>query len=42
VDGILTVYFESEETRKAYLNTPFNHPSKSSPGEPSDEYDRGG
>ena len=25
-DGILTIYFESEETRKAYLDTPIDHP----------------
>ena len=25
-DGIMTVYFESEETRKDYLATPLNHP----------------
>jgi len=25
-DGIMTVYFESEETRQKYLDTPINHP----------------
>jgi hypothetical protein len=25
-DGIMTVYFESEETRQIYLDTPINHP----------------
>ena len=25
-DGIVTVYFESEETRQKYLDTPINHP----------------
>ena len=42
VDGILTTYFESEETRTAYLNTPFNHPVTKLGGEPSAEDDRGG
>ena len=42
VDGILTAYFESEETRTAYLNTPFNHPVTKLAGEPSAEDDRGG
>ncbi len=26
VDGNVTMYFESEETRKAYLDTPIDHP----------------
>ena len=25
-DGIMTVFFESEETRQKYLDTPVNHP----------------
>lgn len=42
IDGILTIYFESEETRTAYMNTPLNHPYNRLPGEPADEDDRGG
>jgi hypothetical protein len=41
-DGNLTIYFESEETRKAYLNTPIDHPFERLPGKPSEEDDRGG
>jgi hypothetical protein len=41
-DGILTIYFESEETRRAYLNTPFDHPFGRLLGKPSEEDDRGG
>lgn len=42
VDGILSVYFESEETRRAYLDTPFNHPVLKINSKPSPEDDRGG
>ncbi len=42
VDGILTVYFESQATRSAYLNTPYNHPVPRFPNVPSPEDDRGG
>ena len=42
VDGILTIYFESDATRKAYLNTPINHPYSRLPGKPTAEDDRGG
>jgi len=42
VDGILTIYFESEATRTAYLDTPINHPFSKLPGPPTDEDDRGG
>jgi len=42
IDGILTIYFESDETRTAYMHTPVNHPYTRLPGEPSDEDDRGG
>lgn len=41
-DGILTVYFESAQTRQAYLDTPFNHPFVRLPGKATSEYDRGG
>lgn len=42
IDGILTIYFESEDTRTAYMNTPVNHPYIRLSGEPSAEDDRGG
>jgi hypothetical protein len=42
IDGILTVYFESEDTRKAYLDTSFNHPVVRLPGATSVDDDRGG
>jgi hypothetical protein len=41
-DGILTIYFESEETRKAYLDTPVDHPFMKLPGKPGVDDDRGG
>ena len=40
IDGILTIYFESEETRTSYVETPLNHPFIRLSGEPSDEDDR--
>lgn len=42
VDGKLTIYFESEETRMAYLNTPLNHPYGHALGQPTGLDDRGG
>ena len=42
VDGNLTIYFESEETRLEYEHTPVNHPYGHSIGNPSDDIDRGG
>ncbi len=42
VDGNLTIYFESEATRKAYQDTPNNHPVEKLPASPSEEDDRGG
>lgn len=41
-NGNLTFYFESEETRQEYLNTPFNHPVGRLPGAPTVDTDRGG
>ena len=41
-DGILTVYFASNETRQAYLDTPFNHPFGKLPGISAGDDDRGG
>jgi len=42
VDGILTVYFETEQNRKDYQNMLFNHPVPNLGGTPSLEDDRGG
>lgn len=42
IDGILTVYFESEKTRSDYLSTPLNHPVSKLSNKPSPEDDRGG
>jgi hypothetical protein len=42
VDGNLTVYFESESTRKAYQEMPVNHPVESLPYPAGDQDDRGG
>lgn len=41
-DGNLTIYFESEETRQVYVDTPVDHPFGRLPGMPSEEDDRGG
>jgi hypothetical protein len=41
-DGNLTIYFETEKTRQAYLDTPVDHPFGKLPGEASEEDDRGG
>lgn len=41
-DGNVTFYFESEHTRKAYLDLPVDHPVPKLPGKPSVEDDRGG
>jgi len=42
VDGNLTIYFESEKSRKIYQGTPMNHPNARSTGKPSTDMDRGG
>jgi len=42
VDGKLTVYFESEATREAFLKMPVNHPFGRVPGNGSELDDRGG
>jgi hypothetical protein len=42
VDGNLTIYFESEETRKTYEGTPVNHPYGHLPENLTEEIDRGG
>jgi hypothetical protein len=41
-DGKLTIYFESEETMKAFLNTPLNHPYEHALGDLPDDASRGG
>jgi len=42
MDGNLTVYFETEATRKAYLDMPIDHPNLSLPYPAADDDDRGG
>jgi hypothetical protein len=42
VDGDLTIYFETEATRKAYLEFPTDHPNLRLPYPASDEDDRSG
>ena len=42
VDGNLTIYFETEATRKAYVELPLNHPSLRLPFPAADDDDRGG
>jgi hypothetical protein len=41
-DGILTIYFETEETHATYLSTPIDHPFGKLSGKPGAEDDRGG
>jgi hypothetical protein len=41
-DGKLTIYFESEQTMREFLNTPLNHPYEHSLGELPDDASRGG
>lgn len=41
-DGNLTIYFETEATRKAYLDMPLNHPNLCLPYPATDDDDRGG
>jgi hypothetical protein len=42
LDGRLTIYFETEASRKAYQDMPLNHPSLRLPFKATDEDDRGG
>lgn len=42
VDGNLTIYFETEETRKAYECMPLDHPNLRLPYQSSVDDDRGG
>jgi len=41
-DGNLTIYFETEATRKAYLDMPLNHPNACLPYPATADDDRGG
>jgi len=41
-DGNLTVYFETEATRNAYIDLPIDHPNERLPFPASDDDDRGG
>jgi hypothetical protein len=42
VDGNLTIYFESEKTRQAFIDMPVNHPYEHSLGKIPFDADRGG
>lgn len=42
VDGNLTIYFETQATRQAYIDMPTNHPNLHVPFAATDEDDRGG
>ena len=41
-DGNLTIYFENEETKQAFLETPLNHPFEHALGKQPEDADRGG
>lgn len=41
VDGNITIYFESEETRKQYLDTPIDHPFHLVDNPTDEGYDEG-
>lgn len=41
VDGNVTMYFESEETRQAYLDTPTDHPFRLVDNPTDEGYDEG-
>lgn len=41
VDGNVTMYFESEETRQAYLDTPLDHPFHLVDNPTGEGYDEG-
>ena len=42
VDGNLTIYFESEETKAAFEQMPLNHPYEHALDKPAADMDRGG
>lgn len=41
-DGNLTMYFQTDDTRKVYIEMPLNHPSSHQPFAAKDDDDRGG
>lgn len=41
VDGNVTIYFESEQTRQAYLDTPVDHPFHLADNPTDEGYDEG-
>lgn len=41
-EGDLIIYFDSEDTRKAYLDIPLDHPNGHLPFPATDDDDRGG
>jgi YHS domain-containing protein len=41
-DGNITMYFESEDTKQAYIKMPINHPNRILPFPVSENDDRGG
>ena len=41
-DGNLTIYFETEATRKSFVDMQLNHPNRCLPYPATDEDDRGG
>ena len=41
-DGNLTMYFDNEDTKKAYVDMPVDHPNQRLPFAATDEDDRGG
>lgn len=41
VDGNLTIYFESDETRRAYLEMPTDHPFRLADNPTDEGYDEG-
>ncbi|MCW8962586.1 MAG: hypothetical protein OQL16_02230 [Gammaproteobacteria bacterium] len=41
-DGNLTMYFDGEETKQAYIDMPLDHPNQRLPFAATDEDDRGG
>ena len=42
VDGKLTIYFETEETKAEFIEMPLNHPYQQSLGKTTADMDRGG
>ena len=41
-DGELTMYFETDDTRRAYIEMPLDHPNQHLPHPATDDDDRGG